>query len=61
MCRNASAAATTNSGWVLIAVPGNEIYQIGLEDHGLTSDANWEEAKARSEDLVEVVGIFVHI
>ena len=35
----------------------NVIDQIGLEDYGLASDVDREEAKTRGDDLVELVGV----
>ena len=42
-------------------IAGNEIDQVGLEDHGLASDVDREEAKSRGKDLVELLGVLVCI
>ena len=36
-------------------IAGDEIDQVGLEDYGLASDVDREEAKSRSKDLVEIL------
>src|SRR5271165_5041633 len=39
----------------------NVIDQVGLEDHGLASHVDWEQAKTRGEGLVKLLGILVCI
>ena len=39
----------------------NVIDQIGLEDYRLTSDVDREEAEACGEDLIELLGVLLHM
>ena len=39
----------------------NVIDQIGLEDYRLASDVNREEAEARGEDLIKLMGVLLSI
>jgi len=39
----------------------NVIDQIGFEDYGLASDVKREEAEARGEDLVKLMGVLLSI
>ena len=42
-------------------IAGNEIDQVGLEDYGLASDVDREEAKRRRKELVELLRVLVRI
>jgi hypothetical protein len=42
-------------------VAGNVIDQVGLEDYRLVPDVDSEEAEASGEDLIEMLGVLLHI